>query len=89
MIPVGIPREDVPEGFSPMVWKGGSPGVADADAIRHDYTGSSVFRLELDEQERAALAAGFSLYLVVAGPVAPFALTPSFDGAVKLAAGEA
>ena len=84
MTPIPFPHA-LPDGFAPITWHGNSCDVADAAALVNRMRGSSVFTLELTEEERRQLVEGNPIYLVVVGHVRPFFATTNLGEALDMA----
>ena len=89
MTPERWPADDLPSDLKRITWKGDGENVNDAEALIHPGTCRSVFRLTLTDEERARIASGGDVYLVLCGAVAPFAVLADHNEALALARGDA
>ncbi len=80
--------DEVPVGFTNIIWRGNGSNVVDVPAIINTDTKVSVLQLQLDDNDRRCLIEGNPLFLIVGGGLPPFALTASLADALNLARGE-
>ncbi len=78
--------EYLPADFEHLVWKGNEEqAIADADAAFHQDSQTSIFKLELTDNDRRQLIEGNPIYLAMRGRVIPFAITPNLSEVTALA----
>lgn len=76
-----------PDGFAIIIWRGDGVHALDTPAIINSRTQASVFCLKLSDNDRRCLIEGNDLFLMVAGQIAPFAMSTNLGEILDTARG--